>query len=102
MPKFKIAVIEVLLKNNKIAKYGELVEDNQFNTDTDKLMEDGFITKPTKGEIEAAKKLSDERLKGKDSESPEAAKKRAETEKAAEVKTEAAQAAAAAATLGEK
>ena len=73
MPKFKIAVIEVLLKNNKTAKYGELVEDTQFNTDTDKLLEDGFITKPTKSEIEAAKKLSDERLKGKDSEAVEAA-----------------------------
>ena len=102
MPKYKIAVIEVLLKNNKTAKYGELVEDTQFNTDTDKLMEDGFITKPTKGEIEAAKKLSDTDSKEKDSEAKEAAKKRAEIEKAAEAKTQAAQAATAVATLGEK
>ena len=80
MPKFKIAVIEVLLKNNKTAKYGELVEDSQFNTDTEKLLEDGFITKPTKGDIEAAKKLSDTDSKEKDLEAKEAAKIKAAEE----------------------
>lgn len=62
MAKYKIKVIGLLLKNNKMANFGELVEDNLFNTPAVTLEEDGFIAKATKSDLDAAK-ASDSKAK---------------------------------------
>ena len=43
MAKFKILVIEHCLKNNVVAKYGEIVEESQLTSPADELVEAGFI-----------------------------------------------------------
>jgi hypothetical protein len=43
MAKFKILVIEHCLKNNVVAKYGEVVEESQLTSPADELVEAGFI-----------------------------------------------------------
>ena len=53
MPRFKVNVIQILLKNNKTAKYGELVEEEQLNSKADALVKEGYIVKPTKAELDA-------------------------------------------------
>lgn len=50
--KFKVNVIELLLKNNKVAKYGELVSEEQLSSSADKLKEKGFIATLTKSDLE--------------------------------------------------
>lgn len=58
MPKFKVNVIQILLKNNKTAKYGELVEEEQLNSKADALVKEGYIVKPTKAELDAFAKAN--------------------------------------------
>ena len=43
MAKYKILVIEHCLKNNVVAKYGEVVEESQLTSPADELVEAGFI-----------------------------------------------------------
>ena len=43
MAKYKILVIEHCLKNNVVAKYGEIVEESQLTSPADELVEAGFI-----------------------------------------------------------
>ena len=43
MEKYKILVIEHCLKNNVVAKYGEIVEESQLTSPADELVEAGFI-----------------------------------------------------------
>lgn len=50
--KFKVNVIELLLKNNKVAKYGELVSEDQLSSPSDQLKEKGFIATLTKSDLE--------------------------------------------------
>ena len=50
--KFKVNVIELLLKNNKVAKYGELVSEDQLSSSADELKEKGFIATLTKSDLE--------------------------------------------------
>lgn len=50
--KFKVNVIELLLKNNKVAKYGELVSEEQLSSSADELKEKGFIATLTKSDLE--------------------------------------------------
>ena len=57
MAKYKIAVIAVLLKNNKTAAAGELVDENQFATKVEDLIKGGYVVKPTADEIKEWKKL---------------------------------------------
>jgi hypothetical protein len=56
MAKYKIQVIALLLLNGKVAKSEELVEENQLSDSVEKLVEGGYITKPTAEEIKAWKK----------------------------------------------
>ena len=56
MAKFKVAVIEILLKNNKTAKYGQLVEETELNGKADDLVSKGFVTKATKSDLDSLKK----------------------------------------------
>ena len=58
MPRFKVNVIQILLKNNKTAKYGELVEEEQLNSKADALVKEGYIVKPTKAELDAFAKVN--------------------------------------------
>lgn len=55
MKKFKVNVIELLLKNNTTAKFGEIVTEDQLNSDSSKLLEDGYIKKATKSDLEPKK-----------------------------------------------
>ena len=43
MAKYKILVIEHCLKNNVVAKCGEVVEESQLTSPADELVEAGFI-----------------------------------------------------------
>lgn len=54
MAKFKVNVISLSLTKNKIAKFGETVEDNQLNGNAEQLVKDGFIL-PLGAEKEADK-----------------------------------------------
>ncbi|QHJ82252.1 MAG: hypothetical protein [Caudoviricetes sp.] len=62
MAKYKIKVIGLLLKNNTMASFGQLVEDNLFNSSAENLEKDGFISKATKSDLDAAK-ASDSKAK---------------------------------------
>lgn len=43
MAKFKVNVISLSLTGNKIAKFGEIVEAIQLNSNAEQLVKDGFI-----------------------------------------------------------
>jgi len=43
MAKYKILVIAHCLKNNVVAKFGEIVEESQLTSPADELVEAGFI-----------------------------------------------------------
>lgn len=44
MRKYKIEVIGHLLKNNKMAKFGDIVDESQLTTHPEYLVKDGFIS----------------------------------------------------------
>lgn len=80
MAKYKINVIAVLLKNGKIAKHGELIDEEQLARDADQLVKGGHISKPSKQEIEDWKKLNEPDEKNKAKAEEEALKKKAAEE----------------------
>ena len=84
MPRFKVNVIQILLKNNKTAKYGELVEEEQLNSKADALVKEGYIVKPTKAELDAFAKANKT-----NSQAEAEAKAKAETEAKAKAEAEA-------------
>lgn len=43
MAKYRVLVIAMTIKNNKIAKFNDVVEETQFNSNTAELVNDGFI-----------------------------------------------------------
>jgi hypothetical protein len=43
MAKYKVLVIALSIKNNKIAKSGDIVDDTMLNTAANLLIENGFI-----------------------------------------------------------
>ena len=61
MAKYKVEVIELLLKNNQIAKHGDLVEETQLNSSVETLEKDGFVKKATKTDLENANKSKEEK-----------------------------------------
>ena len=61
MAKYKVEVIELLLKNNQIAKHGDLVEETQLNSSVETLGKDGFVKKATKTDLENANKSKEEK-----------------------------------------
>ena len=63
--KFKVNVIELLLKNNKVAKYGELVSEEQLSSSADELKGKGFIATLTKSDLEKIAKDGKEAAAGK-------------------------------------
>lgn len=86
MAKFKVKVLQLLLKGNKIAKSGEEVDESQLLTNAKDLEKDKFIERvdtkaKKKSEEEAAKKKAEEEAAKKKTE--EEAKKKAEEEAAA-------------------
>lgn len=62
MAKYKIKVIGLLLKNNKMAEFGELVEETNFSTPVADLVKGGYVSIATQADYkkikdaEAAKK----------------------------------------------
>jgi len=52
MAKYKIAVIGHLLKNNKVAKFGEIVDESQLTSPANGLVKEGFITEIGAKEID--------------------------------------------------
>ena len=76
MAKYKVEVIELLLKNNQIAKHGDLVEETQLNSSVETLEKDRFVKKATKTDLENANKSKEE----KEEERIAAAKKATEEE----------------------
>ena len=56
MAKFKILVIAHALKNNVIAKYGEVVDESQLTAPAFELVQDGFISLQGDGAIKEEKK----------------------------------------------
>ena len=43
MAKYKVLVIGLSLKNNKVAKFGDLVEESQLTSSVDELLKGNFI-----------------------------------------------------------
>lgn len=43
MAKYKVLVIGLSLKNNKVAKFGDLVEESQLTSSVDELIRGNFI-----------------------------------------------------------
>jgi len=43
MEKYKVVVIQQSLRNNKVAKFGEIVEESQLPSPAKELIEKGFI-----------------------------------------------------------
>ena len=87
MAKYKIKVIGLLLKNNKMAEFGELVEETNFSTPVADLVKGGYVSIATQADYkkikdaEAAKKSEADYKKIKDA---EAAKKSEADKKAKE------------------
>lgn len=88
MARYKVAVIAVLLKNNKTAAAGELIEENQFATKVEDLVKGGYVVKPTADEIKEWKKLHE-----KDNDSDAKAEAEAKAAKDAKADADAAEAA---------
>jgi hypothetical protein len=55
MAKFKILVIEHCLKNNAVAKFGDVVEESQLTSPADELVEAGFIAEVSDELVEEKK-----------------------------------------------
>jgi hypothetical protein len=56
MAKYKVLVIALSVKNNKIAKSGDIVDDSMLNTPAHVLVQNGFlkeIEEDAKEEVEA-------------------------------------------------
>jgi len=51
MAKYKILVIQHCLKNNKIAKFGEIVDESQLTSSSFDLVQQGFIKLVSKKEL---------------------------------------------------
>jgi outer membrane protein assembly factor BamA len=45
MAKYKVLVIAMTVKNNGIAKSGELIDESQLNSSAEELVKEGFIEK---------------------------------------------------------
>ena len=43
MAKFKVLVIAITIKNNQIAKCGQLIDESQLNSSSEELVKQGFI-----------------------------------------------------------
>lgn len=43
MSKYKVLVIAMTVKNNGIAKSGELIDESQLNSSAEELLKEGFI-----------------------------------------------------------
>lgn len=43
--KYKVKVIAMLVKGNKMANHGEILEGNSFLSDAEDLVKSGFLTK---------------------------------------------------------
>lgn len=56
MGKYKVVVIQQSLRNNKVAKFGAIVEDSQLPSPAKELIEKGFIVSyETETEVEVKK-----------------------------------------------
>lgn len=82
--KFKVNTIEILLKNNKFATYGELVSEEQLSSPAADLEKAGFIVKPTKSDLDKAAKSKEEVQAEKDAEAAEKAKAEKDAQDAAD------------------
>ena len=67
MAKFKVLVIAHSVKNNKIAKYGDVIDESQLNSSAYELVNAGFIE-----EVKAEESVEDLEV---DSEEVKAVKK---------------------------
>lgn len=59
MKKYKVAVVELLLKNNKVAQGNDFVNEDELTSSAEELIEKGFIKRPSKSELESLKKEED-------------------------------------------
>jgi len=66
MAKYKIAVIGHLLKNNKVAKFGEEVDESQLTSPAKDLVKAGFITEIEAKEIVTISEDVSEKVSKKD------------------------------------
>lgn len=66
MAKYKIAVIGHLLKNNKVAKFGEEVDESQLTSSAKDLVKAGFITEIEVKEIKTVSEDVSETVSKKD------------------------------------
>lgn len=82
--KFKVNTIEILLKNNKFAGYGEIVSEEQLSSPAADLEKAGFIVKPTKSDLDKALKSKEELQAEKDAEAAAKADEKAKAEKDAQ------------------
>jgi hypothetical protein len=56
MKKYKVTVVELLLKNNKVAKGNDFVSEDELASSAEDLIEKGFIKRPSKSELETLRK----------------------------------------------
>lgn len=56
MAKYKVLVIALSVKNNKIAKAGDIVDETQLNSPTYLLVQNGFL-KQIEAEVESEKEV---------------------------------------------
>lgn len=54
MAKYKVLVIGLSIKNNKVAKFGDLVEESHLSSDVESLVKGKFIEKVKEKEVEEA------------------------------------------------
>ena len=78
MANYKVLVIALTVKNNKIANYGDIVDDSQLNSSAFDLIKDGFLEVVVEDSKASAK-----------AEKPKASAKESETEEVATDSTEA-------------
>lgn len=55
MAKYKVKTIQILLKNNTTADYGELIDENLLSSDAEELVKKGYISKATKSDLDLEK-----------------------------------------------
>ena len=87
MANYKVLVIALTVKNNKIANYGDIVDDSQLNSSAFDLIKDGFlevVVEDSKASAKAEKPKASAKA-----EKPKASAKESETEEVATDSTEA-------------
>jgi hypothetical protein len=63
MAKYKIKVVGLLLRNNQMAEFGDIVDEESFSSPAEELKKQGYIDLATKADFKKLKETEEEEAK---------------------------------------